>query len=354
MIDYIDIQGYKSIKKARVELRPINLLIGANGSGKSNFLSLFDFMASLFESRLKEYIARRGGIERLLYLGRKVTEEIQIELSFDTGVNGYLVNLLATDDFYFINHEKLFYQGNPWDIATQGTEGNIISTNLYRAPHIIRRWQGVKKYHFFDTSISSPFNKEVNIQNDANYLYADGGNLAAFLWKIREEHPQSYRRIVSVIQSVAPYFSDFYLEPNEEGYLRLLWRDKHSETIYRPTEFSDGTLRFIALVVLFMQPNLPQTIILDEPELGLHPFAIAKLAGLIKSVSTQGCQCVVATQSIELLNHFSPEDVVAVDNSDEGSLYTRLDSKRLASWLEDYTLGELWQQSIIDKGQLNY
>ena len=133
--------------------------------------------------------------------------------------------------------------------------------------------------------------------------------------------------------------------------VRLQWQDKYSSLIYGPTDLSDGTIRFIALTVLFMQPWLPRVIIIDEPELGLHPVAIEKLSGLIKMAAQKGTQVIVATQSAELISNFEPEDVLTVNQNEEGTTINRLNREDLEHWLDDYTLGDLWKQNIMKGGQ---
>jgi predicted ATPase len=179
-------------------------------------------------------------------------------------------------------------------------------------------------------------------------------NLAAFLYDIQSEHKIVYNRIVKNIQSIAPYFSDFYFKPNSEKLVRLQWTDRYSDVIFGATDFSDGTLRFIALTVLFLQPTLPDTIIIDEPELGLHPAAIAKLASMIKSVSAKNCQVIIATQSTDLISHFLPEDIITVDQIDGASVFERLNNESLQKWLDDYTIDDLWKRNIITGGQPNF
>ena len=175
--------------------------------------------------------------------------------------------------------------------------------------------------------------------------------MAAFLYGIRAEYPLTYKRIIKVIQSIAPYFLDFYLEPNSSDQVRLLWKDKYSDTIYAPSALSDGTLRFIALTTLFLQPKPAKVIVIDEPELGLHPQAIGKLTGLIKSVSQRGVQVIAATQSADLISAFTPEDVITVNQVNGETHFERLDSDKLSRWLEEYTLGDLWKSNIIQGGQ---
>lgn len=179
-------------------------------------------------------------------------------------------------------------------------------------------------------------------------------NLPAFLYDIQSENKIVYNRIIRNIQSIAPYFSDFYFKPNSENLLRLQWTDKFSDVIFGANDFSDGTLRFIALTVLFLQPTLPDTIIIDEPELGLHPAAIAKLASMIKSVAAKKCQVIVATQSTDLISHFLPEDIITVDQIDGASVFKRLQNETLKKWLDDYTIDDLWKRNIITGGQPNY
>lgn len=238
-------------------------------------------------------------------------------------------------------------------IASFGPESTLRFKNMPRAHYIRAYLDHLAKYHFHDTGESSPFNKESNIENDKYYLYEKGSNLGAFLFNIQKENPIVYNLIIKTIQSIAPYLLDFFFRPESNGNVRLRWQSKYSSTVYGVNDLSDGTIRFIALTVLFMQPTLPETIIIDEPELGLHPTAIAKLAGLIKSVAAKRCQVIIATQSTDLISHFEPEDVITVDQINGESVFERLDSEKLNVWLEDYTIDDLWKRNIITTGQPN-
>jgi predicted ATPase len=351
-MDFIEIRGYKSIKQAKVELRPINILIGANGSGKSNFLSFFEFLNNLYERKLAQYVALNGGEDKFLHHGGKVTAQIDTRLSFENGKNGYHFVLEKGTEGFVFNEENLLYRNTrPKDIAVFGKEARLKAIDNYRAEYVLKYLNGLKKYHFHDTSKNSPFNSVSRVPNDTHFLYEKGDNLAAFLYQIQKENTVIYYRIVKIIQSIAPYFSDFFLQPNTEGYVRLQWQDKFSSNVYGATDLSDGTIRFIALTVLFMQPNLPQTLIIDEPELGLHPVAITKLAGMVQSVAAKGTQVILATQSTDLVSHFLPEDIIAVDHKDGASVFNRLKQNELEVWLEDYTIGDLWKRNIITEGQ---
>ncbi|MGF7138034.1 AAA family ATPase [Roseimarinus sediminis] len=354
-MDYIEISGFKSIQNERIDLKPINLLIGANGSGKSNFISFFDFLNRLYNRNLHEYIALTGGENKILHKGQKVTDRIAFKVEFENGLNGYFVELkLGTSGFVFTDERLLFRSDSGISIGRSEREARIKITDHFRAKYVIKYLNGFRKYHFHNTSDKSPFTIPSHTENDIFYLYSNGANLAAFLYSIKQHAKIVYNRIVKTIQSIAPYFLDFELIPNNEDYIKLQWKDKFSDIIYGVSDLSDGTIRFIALTVLFMQPDLPDTIIIDEPELGLHPTAISKLAGMIKSVSTKGCQVIIATQSTDLISHFSPESIITVDQIDGCSKFNRLNVDNFNEWLEDYTIDDLWKRNIIATGQPNF
>lgn len=354
-MDYIEISGYKSIKDERIELNPINLLIGANGSGKSNFISFFTFLNRLYNKKLNDYIEISGGANKVLHKGKKNTDSINFKVEFDNFQNGYSATLVSgVDGFVFVDERLIYRNDGGIDISNSSKEALIKSTDNYRAKYVIQYLNGFRKYHFHDTSDKSAFTELSNIENDIYFLYRNGSNLASFLFNIQETNKIVYNKIIKTIKSIAPYFSDFFLQPNTENNVRLQWTDRYSEAIYGVTDLSDGTIRFIALTVLFMQPTLPDTIIIDEPELGLHPTAIAKLAGMIKSVSKKGSQVIIATQSTDLISHFQPEDIITVDQIEGESKFNRLNRDNLSLWLDDYTIDDLWKRNIISTGQPNY
>lgn len=205
-------------------------------------------------------------------------------------------------------------------------------------------------YHFHDTGRMAKVKQEHNVVNNAAFQ-RDAGNLAAFLLRLRENYPQQYREIVSTVRIIVPFFDDFVLAPNESNQelIVLKWQKKGCDDIFTASQLSDGTLRFICIATLLLQPEelMPSTIIVDEPELGLHPFAITVLAELVKSVS-QRKQLILSTQSAELLNWFDPEDAIVVDNGNQGSIFRRLTAEELGAWLEeDYSLSDLWNKNLF-------
>jgi predicted ATPase len=353
-MEKIVIQGYKSIKDVEINFTPINILIGSNGSGKSNFLSFFEFLNNLYERKLAKYVALRGGENKMLHKGKEITSKISSQITFEEDV--YSFEITAGDEGFIVTDETISHLNDPLRVEEQLTvyfkrEANVKNASDSRAAEIKDSLSSLKKYHFHDTGSNSPLNNLSHVENDIYYLYERGENIAAFLYHIQKKDAIVYQRIVKTIQGIAPFFSDFYLNPNEEGYIRLQWTDKFSSTVYGTTDLSDGTVRFIALAALFMQPNLPSVVIIDEPELGLHPFAVAKLAGMIQSVAAKNVQVIIATQSADLINHFDAEDIITVDQNKGESTFTRLNKEALAEWLEEYSIGDLWQRNIIQGGQ---
>jgi predicted ATPase len=340
-LDYITIKGFKSIASVeKLLLRPINLIIGANGSGKSNFIGAFSFLHTIREGRLNDYVRKAGGAEQLLHFGSKATAEIQFHISFSDGFFQYEFALKpTTDDSLFLSTE------GAWEKNGQ-EPGKIYPRALTWVRTRLDRW---RLYHVPDTSATSPLRKTAQL-NDNAFLRPDGANLPAFLYRLLKRHPDEYGLIRGTIQQVAPFFDDFQLYPdplNEEA-IRLAWKHKNSDQYFSASSLSDGTLRFIALATLFLQPvkYRPSVILVDEPELGLHPQAIALLAALIRQASTQ-TQVIVSTQSSLLIDHFQPEDVLVADRVQGSTHLTRLDPAKLSAWLEEYSLGQLWEKNEL-------
>lgn len=360
-LDYVTVKGFKSIASIeKLELHATNLLIGANGSGKSNFIGVFSFLHAIREGRLQEYVRRAGGAEQLFHFGSRITKEIQIHISFGGGINQYRLVLRSTDDdsLYPAEEEISFWRKERFDSPyTQllqpregGREAGISNPRVTRIADWVRHRLGQwRLYHVHDTSDASPMRKTAKL-NDNQFLRPDGANLPAFLYLLQQKHPESFHIISASVQRVAPFFGDFLLTPdplNEET-IRLAWRHKNSDQYFGASALSDGSLRFIALATLFLQPEhfRPSVILVDEPELGLHPYAIAILASLAQQASTK-TQVILSTQSALLLDHFRPQDVLVAERVRSGTSFARLDSARLEDWLEDYSLGQLWEKNEL-------
>ncbi len=366
MIKNIHIENFKSIQNQDIELRELNVLIGQNGAGKSNFISLFKFLERLSEQQLSTYMFLSGGIEAFLFGGFEKSSHLRIKLEFGSSVyesNIYDFSIEGSADIYRFENEikgfwnKLEYPKQPYtnNIGSNKQEAQLKTLannkdNICR--YIYDYMKSWKVYHFHDTSENSRM-KQLQDIDDNIVLKNEGDNIASFLYFLKNNYYKHYTNIVENVRLVYPIFHDFYLEEsrNAKGKIMLMWTEKGSDHVYMPRQISDGTLRFICLATLLSQPsdliNSPRTIVLDEPELGLHPFAIHVLSELIKKVSIRK-QIILATQSITLINHFVPEDLLITERTKDGKTeFNRKTNEEFESWLEDYTLGQLWESNFM-------
>jgi predicted ATPase len=359
-LDYITIKGFKSVASIeKLPLQAINVIIGPNGSGKSNFIGVFSFLHAIREGKLQDYVTKAGGAEKVLHFGSKVTKKMELHISFEGEVNQYSLTLSPTNaDELFPSEEWVYfwnksrYPKGPvgTGVARKGKEAGISDISSRGIESFVRgHLASWRLYHFHDTSVSSPMKKTAAL-NDNRFLQPDGSNLAAFLYYLREKHEVAYKLIRASVQRVAPFFDDFQLQPLKlkPDTILLEWRHKNSDAYFDASSLSDGTLRFIALATLLLQPQQyrPSVILVDEPELGLHPMAITILASLVRAASEK-TQVILSTQSPLLLDHFEPEDVLVADRVDGSTQFTRLNKANLENWLKDYSLGQLWEKNEL-------
>lgn len=358
-INTLEIEGFKSIKSMdSLELSSLNVLIGANGVGKSNFISFFRMLSELVEGRLKVWTSKQGGADRVFTYGIKETKTLKFSIRFNA--NGYDVELEPTSDANFtFTKEWLYFNGPHFGISRPRLGVGHSESNLKNeienggskniAKFCYSAISGWRVFHFHDTSDTAGV-KRLSSVHDNEYLRGDAANLASFLFKLQEENPEVYKQIVKTVRLAVPFFDDFVLKPSTlesgEQQIRLLWRQSDSDYSMWPSQLSDGSLRFICLVSALLQPQPPSTIIIDEPELGLHPYAITLLGALLRSASTK-MQVIVSTQSVPLLNEFEIENMIVVERKDGASTFNRLNEDEFKSWLEDYSVGELWEKNIL-------
>lgn len=356
-IHSIKIQNFKSIRETdNILIKPLNVLIGPNGAGKSNFISFFKFLNRLYEQGLQLYISQNGRAENFLYFGRKGSDFLAGIIVFDNNwKNEYAFKMVPDQSGTLIFAEEWSNFKKP-DSKTKnrsniGIVGNPESVlkddDGFRNRYLRSQFRGFELFHFHDTSFNSKL-KQPNIAQDYASLREDGGNLAAFLYRLQESDQQYFKIIVRVIQSIAPFFQEFYLKPDEinKQQIFLRWKEKGSDQLFTAHNLSDGTLRMICLTTLLMQPELPSAIIIDEPELGLHPFAIQKLAAMLKSASVK-TQIIVSTQSINLVDQFTADDVIVVERENNQTVFKRQSEEALAVWREEYSIGELWSKNVL-------
>jgi len=362
-IDTLTIKGFKSIKSLeKFELQNLNVLIGANGAGKSNFVEFFRMLRAMADERFQTYVLESGGSDGFLFLGPKVTKEITCRVDF--GDNWYAHALQPTaSGSLFLASETTGYRASSNTVS--GLQESRIKANKYQESYTypghpsvgyyifdsISNWM---VYHFHDTSAVAPMRRDQSLRDSEKFRH-DASNIAAFLLNLQEQKEGSYALIRDTVRLIAPFFDDFLLRaqtkgPNEQ--VRLEWLQKGSDFPFQPNQLSDGTIRFICLATALLQPEPPATIVIDEPELGLHPYAISMLSDLIKSAAER-TQVIVSTQSPTLLDYFEPNEIVVVNRVQGHSTFDRLEADCLSSWLLDYSVGELWQKNVVRGGPTN-
>lgn len=346
----VKIKGFKSIADSTIEFGDLNVIIGANGSGKSNFIGVFRLLERVLSRNLQLYVG--SDPDRFLHHGRKTTRSLT--LKFDFGSNAYGFTLMPSQDSLIFVTESVEYSGF-WQYGEPIAAGHKESkleeaAQSYRnkiPSHVFPKVQGLTVYHFHDTSDSSPAKQAAEI-DDNRALRSDGANLPAYLYFLQQKHPLEFQHIEEHVRLVAPFFESFNLQPLQlnDKKIKLEWRQKGSDAYFDAFSMSDGTLRFICLATLLLQPSPPALILLDEPELGLHPFAIRLLADMLQSASKK-VQILLATQSVTLLDNFSASDVIVAENDGLSSHFKRLDEGELEHWLQDFSLGELWEKDVL-------
>jgi len=360
-LDKITIKGFKSIHALTdFDLTNLNVLIGSNGAGKSNFIDFFRLLRSVCEDNLEEFIRNGGGISDFLFNGRKVTKELQFEMLF--GRRGYRFSIVPTvKEQATISNEARYHKGGStgwWELGNSADGTSLLvkeakgnsHDSKYSKPvyEAIMSWQ---IYHFHDTSSTAGM-RHTEIIQDNKYLRPDGSNIAPYLLGLKKSKPNVFNEIIDAIRLVIPFFDDFELTPESYGEkkkVNLGWRQKGSDFPMQPYHFSDGSIRFICLATALLQPEPPATIIIDEPELGLHPSAISILAELIQNAAKR-TQLIVATQSPTLIDNFAVENVIVVNRKNGESTFSRLREKDFNVWLENYSVGELWTKNVISGG----
>lgn len=389
MLTSISVSGYRSI--AQIEALPlnqVNVLIGPNGAGKSNFISVFRLLKQILDGDgLRRFVAFSGGANNLLHDGAEKTPEMTFQFKFASEeIPSYEYNFRLAyglnDQFYFskegyrfsyknnvlkdqsieqgsseselknfiLDHDAVppvrMPQPTPDDERKFDSEYEVYLFESGAVRQIIQSVESIKIYQFQNTAVTAALRQTQQV-DDTVVLRENGANIASMLLHLKEKFPRHYQRLVANLQLVWPQFAEFVLVP-ENNYMIFRWREKGSEQLFGAHQASDGTLRLLCLLFLLMQPKerRPQLLIIDEPELGLHPAAMRLLAGRIHSAAEEGTQIILATQSPTFLDACSPEDVIVLDRKGRATTAHRLSSERLKLWLEEYTLSEIWEKNI--------
>lgn len=336
----LTVEGHTSIRHAYVELQDTNVLVGANGAGKSNLVRALELLGRIVDQELQLSIELAGGASSVLHQPANDAMTLLIEGGDGTNIHGYRAELQATaDDRLIFAHEQATFRAPGYDepvrtsIGTGHRETALQTTadgsdGSSAARYVLKLLRGCRVFHFHDTSRTAAVKQPQPAADDLS-LQSDARNIAAVLRRLRNADRGTYGRITRAVRQIAPFFRDFVLEPDHTDRVQLRWRATESDTIFSGHQMSDGTLRFVCLATLLLQPNLPQLIVLDEPELGLHPAAIVQLAEMLQAVARTGSQVLIATQSVTLIDQFALDDLIVVEHSKAGTIARRPDPAAL-------------------------
>ena len=368
-IESVRIRGFRSLADVELlNLRSANVLIGANGSGKSNFVRFFEMMSWMLRSRrLGEFVERQGGADDQLHCGNSVTPRMEAELVLRTqrGRNNYRFalshahpdRLIFTEEAYRFSASR-YETDAPWqyvrgsghgeagivEVAHASPSPDVNPTTARVIVHLLRN---CAVHQFHNTSDTSNFKKRRDAEN-YNFLRADGGNLAAVLHRLEREDVRRFDLICRHVRRVLPVFDRFQIEESY-GKVSLRWKAIGTDKTFGAHLTSDGSLRFFALVTLLNLPleMLPDVLLLDEPELGLHPAAVALIGSMIKSLAADR-QVIVATQSPLLVDAFDLDEIVVLDLQGGRTVCSRPDADEFRRWLDEgFMPGEMWQKNLI-------
>lgn len=365
----VKISGFRSLRDVELsDFGDANILIGANGSGKSNFMRFFDMLSWMLKSRgLGEFVARHGGADDQLHGGSQVTPAMRAEITLETesGRNDYSFTLAsAHPDRLIFTREAFRFSRIGWrteaswtDLPIDGNgEAQIVGTahsadghasNRTTARVIVRLLRSCAVHHFHDTSDRSNFKLRWDA-GDNNSLRSHGGNLAAVLHRLENEDDGRFERICWHISRILPVFDRFDIEESY-GKVQLRWKAKGTGKKFGAHLTSDGSLRLFALVTLLNLPRemLPDILLLDEPELGLHPAAVCLVGNMIKTLSLD-VQIFVATQSPQLVDVFGLEEIIVLEADDGETVFRRLNVGEFETWLNDgLSTGQLWGKNLL-------
>ena len=344
-------------------------MIGANGSGKSNFVRFFEMLSWMLKSRrLVEFVATQGGADDQLHGGSDKTLRLSAEIAILTkdGRNDYRFalthahpdRLLFTEEAFRFNRKKIDSEPRWQHLETGRHEASIVeiahSSNKVQSSKVNQRTartvthllRNCDIYQFHNTAATSNFMKNWDAE-DHSRMRSDGGNLPAILYWLEQEDLQRYERICHHVRRVLPGFDSFQIE-KQYGKVALRWRSKYSDKTYGAHLSSDGSLRFFALVTLLNLPveMLPDMLLLDEPELGLHPKAVVLIGEMIQSLA-EDRQIIVATQSPLMVDTFELDQLFVLEMVEGRTELRPQNVQALQDWLDDFSVGELWQKNLL-------
>jgi predicted ATPase len=375
----LEVKGYRRLRRIDLSLRPFNVLIGANGVGKSSILEVIDLLAASADGVLEQTISHSGGVSSLitadgktdsmhLALHMPVTAEqpIVYQMSIASEGNGYSIvreELTQQQDqgsekpFRFLNANAAiveYYKAGAKKPDRPNWEYKRMETALSQVPKMYKKPENFRNvlassaeiYHTLSVSARAPVRLPQSMQ-PARTPGTDGEDLLSCLYLMRETERDRFEAVEDALRAAFPTFDRIDLPPAAAGSLTLAWRDRSFVRPIFPHQLSEGTLRFLWLVTLLQSPELPAVTLIDEPEVSLHPEMLQLLAELMREASSR-TQLVVATHSDRFVRFLDPDELVVCDLDEcGGTTVRRASDLDLDAWMKNYSLDQLWSMGRL-------
>lgn len=368
----IKVEGFRRLSSLALELRPLSVLIGANGSGKTSALELFSLLAASASGSLKSALSEMHGIGANLTAGK--ARGLYFELSMHIPSYApliYSLRIAPTNVAYEVSEELLTQQRNQqpppfkhiesrhgdvryYEVPDGGLvrpnwDHNPLETSLSQVPKMFSEPEDFRKrlassthYHVLDVAPRAPVRQPQPLR-PADLPGRDGEDLVSCLFYMREADRDRYEAVEDALRTGFPGFERLEFPPVAAGTLAMTWRDKHFSKPLFMHQLSEGTLRFLWLVTLLQSPGLTAVTLIDEPEVSLHPELLSLLSDLMREASAR-TQLIVATHADRLVRFLKPMEVIVMDLDDDGmATATWADQLDLEGWLSEYTLDEVWR-----------
>jgi len=373
-INHIKIEGFRRLKEIDLPIRPLMVIIGANGVGKTSLLDAYSLLSASATGGLNSKLSQFGGLSSVLtrddadcvtlFVDMDVPgyKPLEYEISLTTKGAGYAISreILSqtrnknkhaeafkhidskdNDIKYFETEKEVLIRPN-WEYDPLETSLFQVP-KMFRQPEELRRILGsVTQYHVLDVGSRAPV-KLPQQMKPADLPGADGEDLIPFLYYLRESNRERYEAIEDSLRAAFPNFESLSFPPVAAGMLTLTWKDRNFRKPFFMHELSEGTLRFLWLVSLLQSPGLSTVTMIDEPEVSLHPELLSFLADLMREASKR-TQLIIATHSDRLIRFLEPKEVVVMDSDDDGCTTAQWgDTLDLDDWLKEYSLDEVWR-----------
>ncbi|MEZ4528262.1 MAG: AAA family ATPase [Desulfobacterales bacterium] len=371
-INHLKIGGFRKLKDIDLPMRPLMVLIGANGVGKTSLLDAYSLLSASAAGGLNSRLSQFGGVSGLLTRDKADSvffsvdmnvpgyNPLQYELHLAPKGSGYAISreVLSqirqgnTDPFNHIDSKDgdiRYFQIEEERLVRPDWEHNPLETSLFQVPKMFRQPEelrrilaSVTQYHVLDVGHRAPV-KLPQQMKPADLPGADGEDLIPFLYYLRESNRDRYETIEDTLVAAFSSFESLSFPPVAAGMLTLTWKDRNFTKPFFMNELSEGTLRFLWLVSLLQSPGLSTVTMIDEPEVSLHPELLSLLADLMREASER-TQLIVATHSDRLIRFLAPEEVLVMDSDEDGNTTAAWgDTLDLDEWLKDYSLDEVWR-----------